>query len=333
VPCYNEEKFIRTLLENLHQQDYPGDHLEILIIDGNSTDSTRKIIGEYTAMDPKFILLDNPKRFVPFALNAGIRQAHGEVIIRMDAHAEYANNYVSLLVHYLFELKADNVGGTWVTIPGGSGLKSLAIARVLSSPFGIGNAEYRLNVKKIRRVDTVPFGCYPKSVFEKIGLFDEELFRNQDVEFNGRLLKNGGTIYLVPDVKIVYYARDSVKKILNMFFQYSMFRPLVNKKLGMTFQPRQFVPPAWVIFLLVTLTGTFFSGVCGLVLLGGLGLYFACNLFFSARSAIDAKRWGLMLYLPWIFFFLHISYGIGYIMGLIKFTLLNQKPRRVASTR
>jgi glycosyltransferase involved in cell wall biosynthesis len=333
TPCFNEEKFIGSLLENLVQQDYPGDHLEILIIDGNSTDNTRKIIGEYTARYSRIILLDNPGRFVPFALNAGIRQAHGEVIVRMDAHAVYPNNYISLLVHYLFELKADNVGGTWVTLPGGPGLESLAVARVLSSPFGIGNAEYRLNAKKIRRVDTVPFGCYFKSVFEKIGLFDEELFRNQDVEFNGRLLKNGGTIYLVPEVKIVYYARDSVKKLLTMFFQYSMFRPLVNKKLGMALQPRQFVPPAWVIFLLVTITGSFFSGVCGLVLLGGLGLYFACDLFFSIRLTIDAKRWGLLLFLPWIFFLLHIYYGIGYIRGLIRFTLLNRKPLQVSSTR
>ncbi|MCX6246709.1 MAG: glycosyltransferase family 2 protein [Bacteroidetes bacterium] len=333
VPCYNEERFIGTLLENLVQQDYPGDHLEILIIDGGSADSTREIISGYAARDPKFRLLDNPAQYVPFALNAGIRLAHGEVIVRMDAHAEYPTNYVSLLVQSLFELKADNVGGTWVTMPGGPGLKSLAVARVLSSPFGIGNAEYRLNVKKIRRVDTVPFGCYLKSVFDKIGFFDEELLRNQDIEFNGRLLKNGGTIYLVPEVRIIYYARDSVKKLLNMFFQYSMFRPLVNKKLGMAIQPRQFVPPVWVIFLLVMLIGSFFSRGCGGVLLGGLGLYFICDLIFSIRSAVNANKWGLMLYLPWIFFVLHITYGIGYIRGLINFTLLNRKPQSVSSTR
>ncbi len=333
VPCHNEEKFIGNLLENIIQQDYPEDHLEIIIIDGNSTDKTRGIISEYKSRYPKIILLDNQKQFVPFALNAGIRQAKGEVIVRMDAHAGYPSNYISSLVHYLFELKAGNVGGTLVTIPGDKGLKSLAIARVLSSPFGIGNAEYRMNVKKVRRVDSVPFGCYHKSVFEEIGLFDEELLRNQDIEFNGRLIKNGGTIYLVPDIKIIYYARDSVQKLLGMFFQYSMFRPLVNKKLGLALQPRQFVPPIWVIFLLATLIGSLFSGISGLFLLCGLGIYLTCDLFFSVQSAFYAKRWELIFYLPWIFFSLHITYGIGYIAGLINFTILNRKPRRVRSTR
>jgi glycosyltransferase involved in cell wall biosynthesis len=333
VPCYNEERFIKTLLENILQQDYPVNDLEIIMIDGNSTDKTRDIISEYASRHPNITLLDNPGRYVPFALNSGIRQAKGEVIIRMDAHSEYPANYVSRLVYYLFELEADNVGGTWITLPADSRMKSLAIARSLSSPFGIGNAEYRLNVKKIRRVDTVPFGCYHKSIFEKIGMFDEELLRNQDIEFNGRILKNGGTIYLVPDVNMIYYSRDSVKKILKMFFQYSMFRPLVNKKLKMTLQLRQFIPPIWVIFLLSTLIGSFFSKVSGLALLSGLGLYLVCDLFFSVQSAVDEKKWGLMMYLPWIYFFLHISYGCGYIIGIIKFRILHRKPREISSTR
>jgi len=333
VPCFNEEKFIGKLLADLLHQDYPRDHLEILVIDGNSSDRTRNIICEEAAKDPCIILVDNPGRFVPFALNAGIRQAKGEVIVRMDAHAEYPVNYVSRLVYYLFELKAGNVGGYWITLPGSPGIKSLAIARALTSPFGIGNAQYRLDASKIRQVDTVPFGCYHKSTFEKIGLFDEELVRNQDIEFNGRLLQHGGTIYLVPDVHITYYARDSVRKLLKMFFQYSMFRPLVNKKLGMILQPRQFVPPAWVIFLVAALTGSLFSHVSGLVLLGGLGLYLACDLVFSVRSATEAKRWELLFYLPWIYFLIHICYGCGYILGIINFVLLNRKPGQVSSTR
>jgi glycosyltransferase involved in cell wall biosynthesis len=333
IPCYNEEKYIAGFLDSLLQQDYPSERTEIMVIDGNSSDRTRDIIRGFAERHPQILLVDNPGRFVPYALNEGIRKSRGEVIVRMDAHAVYPRDYVSGLVRYLFELNADNVGGSWNTLPGGPGLKALAIAKAVTSPFGIGNAEYRLESDAVRKVDTVPFGCYRRDVFSRIGLFDEELFRNQDIEFNGRLLKNGGTIYLIPGIRITYFARDSVRKLLKMFVQYSKFRPLVNKKLGIILQPRQFVPPAWLLFLLFTVPGSFIWPVFTPILLSGLGLYLAGDLYFSIKSAAGSGRWGLLAYLPWLFFLIHLCYGFGYLSGLARFTLLGLKPRQVASTR
>ena len=333
VPCFNEEKYIVELLNNLLKQDYPEDSYEILLIDGISTDGTRKIILDFIGSRQNMQLLDNPERFVPFALNSGIRRAKGEIILRMDAHAVYPNNYVSKLVHELLELEADNVGASFTILPADLRLKSLAIACSQSSEFGIGNSEYLIKSDRIRQVETVPFGCYRKTVFEKVGMFDEEMFRNQDVELNGRILRNGGRIFLVPGLNIGYYSRDSLRKFLRMFIQYSYFRPLVNKKLKTAMHLRQLIPPAWVLFILIAATCSFFSETSRLLLAAVLGFYLACDLFFSVKSALRQKRWGLMLYLPGIFFLLHICYGCGYIFGVINFNILNRKSGRVSSTR
>lgn len=333
VPCFNEEKYIGELLNNMLKQDYPDGSYEILLIDGISTDGTRKIILDFIGSRQDIRLLDNPERFVPFALNVGILQAKGDIILRIDAHAVYPFNYVSRLVHALLELEADNVGASFTILPADTRLQSVAIACSQSSAFGIGNSEYLINSDRVRPVETVPFGCYRKSIFKKIGMFDEELLRNQDVEMNGRILKNGGRIFLVPGITIGYYSRDSLCKFLRMFVQYSYFRPLVNKKLKTAMQFRQFIPPVWVLFLLIAGTCSFFSETGRLLLAAVLGIYLACDLFFSVKSALGQKRWGLMLYLPGIFFLLHICYGCGYIFGVINFNILNRKPGRVSSTR
>ena len=333
VPCYNEEKFMPGLLENLIHQDYPKDLLEILIIDGGSTDLTKTIILKYSGTSSFIRLLDNKKRFVPFALNLGIRASKGDVIIRMDAHSEYPVNYVSSLVKNLMELNADNVGGVWDTVPGNNSICSHAISRVLSSPFGIGNALYRLNVKTVRNVDTVPFGCYRREVFERIGYFDEDLLRNQDDEFNARLKKNGGTVYLLPDVRITYFARTSVRSLMKMFFQYGYFKPLVNRKTGRPDTVRQFIPPLFVIFLLVFLILGIFSNSFFYTWLIGAGIYLLADLFFTLKILAETRRILLLFYLPWIFFLVHFSYGWGYLEGTWKFLIARSTQYQPSSTR
>ena len=331
VPCYNEEKFMPGLLENIVSQDYPDELMEVMIIDGGSSDHTREIVREFASKNPVIRLLENEKRFVPFALNLGIRKSEGEVIIRMDAHAGYPVNYVSLLVKRLFELNADNAGGVWETVPGNDTNKALAISKVLSSPFGIGNALYRLKVKNARLVDTVPFGCYRREVFEKIGYFDEELLRNQDDEFNARLKNNGGKIFLLPEVKITYYARSSLKSLNKMFFQYGFFKPLVNRKLGKPATVRQFIPPLFVIFLFAFLVAGFFNALLFYTWLTGITLYVITDLFFTVKIVIGSGKLLLFFYLPWIFFLVHISYGWGYLAGAWKFLIGNKKYQPVST--
>jgi len=333
VPCFNEGKYITGLLENLVNQDYPKDSLEILVVDGRSTDDTRTIVLHYSVRYSFIRLLDNKKRFVPFALNTGIRASTGEVIIRMDAHAEYPLNYISLLVKNLYDLNAENVGGIWITVPGNESIQALAIARAMSSPFGIGNAMYRLNVKTVRKTDTVPFGCYRREVFDRTGLFDEELLRNQDDEFNARLIKAGGSIYLIPEVKITYFARSSVKAMCKMFWQYGFFKPLVNLKVGKPATVRQFIPPLFLLFIIVFLIAGMFSRVFFGIWLAGIGIYFITGLLFTLKIAAEAKRALLVVYLPWIFFLIHCSYGWGYFYGIIKFLILGRKKYHISSSR
>ena len=186
IPCRNEEDWIGPCLDSILQNDYPKDRLDVLVIDGMSNDGTRSALQPFLEQHSSIRLLDNPQKTTPAALNVGIAAAQGEVIMRMDAHYEYPTNYISRLVHWLQESGADNVGGVLRMEPATDAPMARAIAVAVTHPFGIGNAYYRLGVSKPRSVDTVPFGCYRREVFERIGNFDEDLLRNQDLEFNLR---------------------------------------------------------------------------------------------------------------------------------------------------
>ena len=333
IPTLNEGRYIRSLLENIIAQDYPANRLEVFIIDGLSNDRTGKVVEEYHQNHPNIQLLLNERKFVPFALNAGIKSSRGEVIIRMDAHSRYPENYISRLVKYLFELSADNVGGIWVTKPANDSRKAISIAVALSSVFGVGDAHYRLGTREIRKVDTVPFGCFRKSLFCRIGLFDEELLRNQDDEFNARILENGGSIYLIPDLEISYFARPDISSLAKMFYQYGFFKPLVNSKLKKPASIRQFVPPLFVLFLTLGWAGIFILPELLIVYGVGLGLYLLSDIFFTFREFLKHRKRFLLIYLPWIFFVQHISYGFGYLAGIVNFVFVNRSQTTIKNSR
>jgi len=215
IPCRNEEKFIEKVIKGAISQTYPKDRLEVFFVDGQSEDKTREIIELYSHKYPFIKLLINPYKYVPQAMNIGIKAVTGDIIVRMDAHSEYPEDYVEKIVYWLEKLNADNVGGVWITTPPADSLKAKAIALALSHPFGVGNSLFRIakNIKRPIEVDTVPFGCYLKEIFDKIGLYDERLIRNQDIELNKRLRKSGGKIYLIPDIKIKYCVRMPLSAI------------------------------------------------------------------------------------------------------------------------
>ena len=317
-PIYNEEKHIAACLDSILRQDFPKEKLEVLLVDGMSTDRTREIVQQYTAQYPFIFLLDNPKRIVPTGLNIGIRVAQGEVIIRLDAHAIYPDNYFSVLVDKLFALNADNVGGLCRTLPAKDTPTCEAIAAALSSPFGMGDSHFRIGTNKEMQVDTVPFGCFRREVFDKIGYFDEDLVRNQDDEFNGRIIKYGGHIYLIPSIVIDYYGRDSIGKVSKMFYQYGLFKPLVNKKLGNPASIRQFFPFFFVLGLIIGLILSFFSTFFRIVYIIVLALYIFLAAYFSVRQVKGLKR---IILLMATFFVIHVSYGWGYLRGMIKLLL------------
>lgn len=299
--------------------------MEILVVDGLSDDKTAEIVRFYAEKHDHIHHLSNPFKVVPFALNQAIRISKGEIILRMDAHSVYPEDYISSLVAGLSTYNCDNTGGVWITEPANDSLKALAIAESTSHPFGIGNAHYRLDNQSPKKVDTVPFGCYRKEIFNRIGLFDEELVRNQDDEFNARLIKNGGSIYLLPQVKIRYFARESFKKTSKMFYQYGLYKPLVNLKVGKPATLRQFAPPLFTFFLITFILLGLFNPFYFLVLAGGSGLYLLVDLLVSTQLMLTKSRPLLIFpFLLLVFPVIHISYGAGYLSGIVRFILFRR---------
>lgn len=331
IPTYNEEKYIKFCIDSVISQDYPIDSLEVLIIDGLSEDKTREVIFSYLAKHHNIKLIDNPDRIVPIALNIGIKISKGDVIIRLDGHCIYPKNYLSVLVKNLYALNADNVGGVWNTLPARNNSLCRAIAVASSHKFGVGNSKHKIGATEIIETDTVPFGCYRREIFDKIGLFDEDLIRNQDDEFNARIIKNGGKIFIIPTLVIDYIARDSINKMSKMYYQYGLFKPLVNRKLGHPATIRQFFPPAFVIGLFIGAIFSCFSKMAMLLYICLLVIYFLIAIFFACNLAIENKDWKLIYNLPFVFLTIHLSYGFGYIFGVYK--IINKKPFNVKINR
>lgn len=314
IPCRNEAEYIGPLLESILANDYPRDRLEVLVVDGMSDDGTRDVIASYAGRHPSIRLLDNPKRITPHALNLGITRAGGAIIMRMDAHASYPPTYVGDLVEWLDRTGADYVGGAWVTLPGDATPTARAIAAVLAHPFGIGDSRYRLGTNEVREVDSLPFGCFRRELFERLGLFDEELVRNQDEEFSFRVIRAGGRVLLVPGVVCSYYARRSLRQVGRMFYQYGLFKPLVALKIGRIMTLRQVVPGAFVLSVLLTVLAAPWSAAARALAAVILGTYLAV----SAGCALAlGRRHGARVGLAAaaVFSVVHVCYGYGFLRG------------------
>lgn len=327
VPVFNEARFIRSFMQCLLQQDYPKDKVQVLLVDGGSQDDTLQILQKFALEHPNLHILSNPHRFVPQALNLGLEKASGQVIVRMDVHASYPGDYLSCLVQGLQDTGADNVGGIWQTLPGAKGKMAKGIALALSSPFGVGGALYRIGAKMQTplEVDTVPFGCYQKEVFERIGRFDEDLLRNQDDELNARLIQAGGKIVLLPWVKIGYYARSSLASLARKMYQYGYYKPLVSKKLGRPATWRQLAPPLLVLALILGLALALVWSWVGYAFVGLCAVY----LLFLSLGAWRAKPASLQegLCAALAMACMHVAYGWGYVRGIFSHWILSAKPR------
>jgi glycosyltransferase involved in cell wall biosynthesis len=331
VPCLNEARYIGQCLDSLVACDYPKDRLEVLVCDGMSDDGTRAIVTQYVARYPFIRLVDNPRRITPCAMNAGIREARGAAIVLIGAHATYAPSYLSKLVAALEETGADSVGGVLVTLPASDAPVARALAVGLSHPFGVGNSYFRIGAPTRRRVDTVAFGCYRRDVFDRIGLFDEELVRNQDDELNARLVKQGGRIMLIPDVVTHYYARRSLAQVARMYYQYGYFKPLAAWKVGRIPTIRQVVPPAFVASLALTgaLAPWFLSAR---VLFGMIAGAYGIGLLGAAAGAVRRHGLRCAVALLAVFPALHFSYGLGSVAVVLERLVGGRRSRRPMAT-
>jgi glycosyltransferase involved in cell wall biosynthesis len=324
IPCRNEVNYIARCLDSIVQCTYNKALLGVFVSDGQSTDGTREIINTYAGRYPFIHLLDNVNKTTPYALNLGLKQEGYHVKMILGAHAEIAPDYITNAVELLQEHPdVGCVGGVLENAYEDN--KSAAIGAAMSSPFGVGNAHFRTGTKA-GFVDTVAFGAYTKEVVDKIGLFDESLARNQDDEYNYRVLMAGAKIYLSPTIKSKYYVRASFSKLFKQYYQYGYWKVYVNKKHRTITTFRQLIPVLFVLYLL--------SGV--LVLPTGsdmiAGLYLSFLLLYPIVAFLFAikqvKRITEVFHVIRTFFILHTAYGLGYLEGIIRFVLLNKSPKK-----
>ena len=315
VPVRNEEKYISRCVETIFRQDYPRDRMDVIFVDGQSNDRTVQQLLELQNTYPEIRLLENPHRTVPYAMNIGIRASRAEVIVRLDAHAEYPPDYVRLSVETLLTRECENVGGYCDTR--GRGFVGEGIAAMLCTPFGVGNSTFR-TADKDGYVDTVAFGCFHRDLFERIGYYDERMTRNQDNELSYRIRKNGGKIWFNHRIRFVYYCRDTLSGILRMGFMNGKWNVITMALVPGSMSLRHFVPFAFVLSTLLLLalvlaTGSFFFK--GLLLLEW-GMYLALDLFY----AWDISQKKGLRYLPlevFLFPAFHFAYGTGSFFGLL----------------
>lgn len=322
MPIRNEAKYIEQSLGAVLAQDYPADRMEVILADGMSDDGTRTIIENLTRQrsasngeTANVKVIDNPERIVASGLNRALAVARSEIIVRVDGHCEIATDYVRKCVEYLQQNGVDGVGGPIETVA--QSFAARAIAAAMNFPFGVGDSTFRIGTTVPRVVDTVPFPAYRREMIEVAGAYDEEQVRNQDDEYNYRLRKLGARLLLAPDVRAKYYSRATLRSLWKQYFQYGFWKVRVMQKHPRQMRWRQFVPAAFVSALAGSLAAGGFTEIGWMPFGGILGSYVLANLAASAFAA--KKRWQLFPLLPLAFATLHVSYGLGFIVGLVHF--------------
>lgn len=319
IPCLDEARFIGPCLESIVMNEFPSDRLDVIVVDGGSRDGTAEILATYTERYPFIRVASNPARITPVAFNIGIRQARGDLIMLMSAHATLAEGAIAKAVAFLRSSGAENVGGRWEVVPRGQRLLDLGIAAALSHSFGVGNATYRTGMTRVPRwVDTAAYGCYRRDVFARIGMFNERLVRGQDMELNLRLKRAGGRTLFVPDIVVRYYARSDVRSFVRHSFVNGVWAvlPFVYAE-GMPVSARHLTPMMFVL-------GVGASLAAGLVSLGWwpllliAGSYVVADLVASVDVARRRGRSHLGFVMPFLFAALHAAYGLGSVWGAVR---------------
>ena len=323
IPTLNEEKFIARCLDSVINQSYPFEDMDVMVVDGGSKDRTKDIVEGYKQKYSNIRFINNPGRIQSIAFNIGVKNSDAPYIVRLDAHATYNKVYIERCIKN-FSADAEllgcspelvgNVGGVCSIRPQHSGLVAESSAILNQSKFGIGGAAFRVGAPA-GFVDTVPFGCFPRKVINQIGGMRDDLPRGEDNEFNSRIRKAGYKIYLDPEIVCIYFSRDTLKANIKQMYAN-------GESIGHLFYvDRDSIGLRHLIPLL------FVSGVIGGIILSflwrpffylmilGLGLYFMCDF---VASFMAAKKHGWKYFIPLfvMFFCVHVSYGVGTIVGL-----------------
>ena len=321
MPCGNEVDFIKTSASSILATEYPKEKLEFLVVlDSESNDGTKTILKELASINHILKVLSNPKKVVPFAMNIGIKASKGEIIVRVDAHSVYPKDYISKCVEYLEKTDAWCVGGPFYNKPAVDTIMAKIIAGCLSSPFMVANSKFRTK-RKAMYVETVPYGAFRRSLFDKIGLYDERLVRHQDYELCRRITKYGGKIFMTPEIKNTYFPRKTLRELLHKARYYALWDAFSHKICPYTFTWRHFLPGVFFLGTIACIGLSIIAAIINNAYIFTLGIsplavYFLLAFIFSIKDCIKHKFNFLTLFLiiPTIFLY-HFNFGFGIVNG------------------
>lgn len=326
IPCRNEEKFIETCINSALAFDMlKSKTFEILVIDGMSTDKTRHIVETISSKYDTVKLIDNPGIIQVVGLNKGIKSAKGNYILRLDAHSSYPSNYLTLMYETSSNVEADNVGGVVISKLSNYNYQAYLVQALTTHPFGVGNSEFRLQ-GKAAYVDTVPYGFFRKETFIKYGYYDERLERNEDYEFNRRIIHYGGKVYMNPQIQVSYYNQTKLYNFIKkQFVKEGPANAYTWYLAPYSFAYRHCIPGVFALGVIIGILSMFFSKILSLLFLIAISLYFFIAVISSIQQAIRYKKSLHTITLPLSFFLFHFFYGLGILIGLLKL-LLNISP-------
>ncbi len=319
IPVFNEEKFIKKCLDAILSFEIPKDvECKIFIVDGGSNDQTLSILQSYLDNHLNLVLLHNIKKFQSYAMNLALKSSEADFIMRLDAHSIYPKNYLALCYETMRDKKVQNTGGIIETLPGSNSYGAQIVQALTTHKFGVGNSGFRTEFQG-GYVDTVPFGFFTKEIFEEIGVFNESLVRAQDYEFNKRILKNGGKIWLNPEIKIKYFNQSSFLKFFKkQFFLEAPYNAYMWYLAPYTFAYRHAITGVFTLGFFGGLLLSPFNSYMKFIYISVLVLYALISLISAFQQAYRYNFFRHLIFLPFSFFCFHIIHGLGIIMGLIK---------------
>lgn len=313
IPCKNEKNYIENCVTSIINQTYDLNLIEILIVDGYSNDGTREIIKNLVKKHANLKLLDNPHFKTPQALNIGIKNSSNEIIVILGAHTEIDKDFVELNNKFQIEKSVKVTGGTQTNV--GKSFKQKLIGLVMEMPFGMASAKYRWSSKE-QFVDTVVYAAYRRELFDELGFFEENFTISEDAEFNWRIRQAGYKIFFSPKIKSNYYPRESILRFLKQIFRYGILRVNVIKKHINSIKIYHLVPPIFTFVILILTFTSFFNIISFNILLSILIVYFFINIFLVFPK-IRYQGFLYYLYTPVLIFLMHISWGLGFLLGLL----------------
>ncbi len=323
IPCRNEEEYISACIESFLKMQLQNIELDIIVVDGMSTDKTLDILKTYSSKYQNIKVIENQKKITPIALNIGIKNATSKYIMIASAHSSFDNEYISEVIKAIKSLDCDGAGGVLKTDVKNKTRKTLSICKVLSNNFGVGNSKFRVGTNKPISVDIVPFGIYRKNIFESVGFYNERLKRNQDMELSKRLIEKGNKIFLIPSAKCNYFARETYKALALNNFGNGLWIPLtvfITRKFS-SLSLRHFIPMIFLLSLTLPLILMIIKPIIGLIALLSFAIYSILLSIISFKLTDQSTSFFNILI---AFLVLHISYGLGSLVGITKLSYLKK---------